>query len=629
MGKAGPIVVADPAKAVKPHLSARDIYAPSTRIAPPTNRPLRVYAYDPSHGNKLGNSMTMMVPYEPLAPGPVGKRFAVIDYDGARKTYYLPVDLDDPLVMLRQGLEPSEVDPRFHQQMVYAVAVETLRRFQAALGRKVHWRFPTDEGGNPIYNKPNILYLHPHAMNEANAFYTPDAHAIVFGYFRAGTGDVGRNLPGQTVFTCLSHDVIAHEVTHAIVDGIRAHFMEPTNIDVPAFHEAFADLAALFRHFSHREVLLDTLRRTGGRLFTKELDVDARAGKPTPSDPAQIQAQSPEQNPMIALATQFGQATGMHSALRSALGTPATPDAIKTLVEPHERGSILVAAVFDAYFTIYLARTRPLFQLYRPSANGDDVPQPLAELLAAEASHSAEQFFGICARALDYCPPVDITFGDFLRALITADIDLHPDDPDGVRDALMQSFRLRGIVPEDALYFSEGSLCWPRLAEDAMPPIEGLVFGDPNGLTPEEKARDAKVLHDWATANAKQLGFDPERPITVPSFHPMFRIQQSGKLATDMVVELIQATSAPLYPGMEGSSEAFALRGGVTLIVERPSILEDVRQPPRVRYAIGKHISPRREARQRAALTAGAGVTKTGRIDFAQIHGGSRTWLDQ
>ncbi len=26
-----------------------------------------------------------------------------------------------------------------------------------------------------------------------------------------------------------------------------------------------------------------------------------------------------------------------------------------------------------------------------------------------------------CIRALDYCPPVDITFGDYLRAIITAE----------------------------------------------------------------------------------------------------------------------------------------------------------------------------------------------------------------
>ena len=27
----------------------------------------------------------------------------------------------------------------------------------------------------------------------------------------------------------------------------------------------------------------------------------------------------------------------------------------------------------------------------------------------------------MCIRGLDYCPPVDITFGEYLRAILTAD----------------------------------------------------------------------------------------------------------------------------------------------------------------------------------------------------------------
>ena len=37
----------------------------------------------------------------------------------------------------------------------------------------------------------------------------------------------GRNLPGSWVFTCLSHDIIAHEVSHALLDTLRTHFTLP------------------------------------------------------------------------------------------------------------------------------------------------------------------------------------------------------------------------------------------------------------------------------------------------------------------------------------------------------------------------------------------------------------------
>ena len=233
---------------------------PTTRLASPTRRPLRVYAFDPSRGRLLGNEMQMNVRYRALSPGPTDTsgaldQIVIIDYDVARQKYYRPVNLDDRFILIPNGMSPSEADPRFHQQMVYAVVSDTIEQFESALGRRIHWRRaerPLDAPKGWLPDDILTLGLYPHAMQQANAFYSPDAHGILFGYFRADEGDVGRNLPGQTVFTCLSHDIVVHETTHAVVDGIRGYFTERTNPDVLAFHEAFADLAALFRHFTHK-----------------------------------------------------------------------------------------------------------------------------------------------------------------------------------------------------------------------------------------------------------------------------------------------------------------------------------------------------------------------------------------
>src|SRR6185437_7669864 len=220
----------------------------STKLRTPARRPLRVFAFDPSRGRLLGNEMQLDVRYRKLGPGPVDlsgahDQIAVVDYDGTREKSYEPVDLDDPFVLIPNGLSPSECDPRFHQQMVYAVASDTVEQFENALGRRIYWR----RAERPLrVERPGwlpddilTLLLYPHAMCDANAFYSPEAHGILFGYFQAGLGDVGNNIPGQTVFTCLSHDIIVHEMTHAIVDGIRKHFLEQTNPDVAAFHEGF------------------------------------------------------------------------------------------------------------------------------------------------------------------------------------------------------------------------------------------------------------------------------------------------------------------------------------------------------------------------------------------------------
>ena len=207
-------------------------------IDDPVTRPLKAYAFDPSAGTLLGNEMSMAVRYQELDPGPVVRDYqrdaiAVIDYDGAQQRYYSPVNLDDPKILIRGGLDPDEADPRFHQQMVYGVVSETIQHFEVALGRRIHWRRAFRDGKNKAAARREDIYtlnLYPHAFIGENAFYSPDAHGILFGYFRAGAETSGRNLPGQSVFTCLSHDILAHETTHAIVDGIRTFFTERAGV---------------------------------------------------------------------------------------------------------------------------------------------------------------------------------------------------------------------------------------------------------------------------------------------------------------------------------------------------------------------------------------------------------------
>jgi hypothetical protein len=621
----------------------------------PVTRPLKAYAFDPSMGKHLGNELAMQVRYQNLLRGPVVQDhlgrdgIAVIDYDGANGTYYRPVDLDKRDVLIRGGLDPDEADPLFHQQMVYAVATETIQHFEQALGRRIHWRRGLRRKGKADRAAKrediNALNLYPHAFIGQNAFYSPSAHGILFGYYRAAPNSTGRNLPGQTVFTCLSHDIIVHETTHAIVDGIRPFFLEQTNEDVAAFHEAFADLAALFRHFSHREALFDTMERTGGMLYQYQLRPDA--AETAYDDYAdttleekkgpKLSAQISRRNPLIELAQQFGESTGRSRALRSALGTRPNANDIKKVMEPHLRGSILVAAVFDAYFSIYFKRTSDLWRIYRAGGgnpNPVDIPRALADRLCMEAARLANQFFAICVRTLDYCPPVDITFGSFLRSLVTADIDVHPDDSEGLRDAILQAFRLRGILPEEALSFGEGAVAWPRPKPREYPPIRGLDFGDPNGLVnvaPQWREDGVgRVLRAYVKANAQALGFLPQSKaeILVPSFHPVFRINPDGSLRTDMVVQAVQTIAA----GFDDKTDEygmFPVRGGVSLIVTKPVVGEEaaLTDEAEVRYAIKRRLSPDRTDRQRRfgerLGLAGVRDPNPFRLNFALVHGGA------
>lgn len=551
----------------------------------PAHRPLKVYAFDPTQGRSLGNYMTVNVRYEELQPGPIGNYLEVIDYDASNQSYYEAVNLEHPYILMRGGLDPSESDPRFHQQMVYAVASETIRRFEFALGRKIKWGF----NRNARKNKNRPLRIYPHGMQEANAYYSRELGALVFGYFPASKTDPGVNLPGQTVFTCLSHDIIVHETTHALIDGQRMHFMEATGPDTLAFHEAFADIVALFQHFTFKEALYEMIQRTGGMIYLSDLDpeVTAKGGKTS------ITPELSASNPLVQLAKQFGEAMGKRAALRSALGTPPNSNELENLFEPHERGAILVAAVFDAFFTVYIRRIRDLLRIARlagdAAVRANDLHPDLVERLAAEAAKTAEHFLNICIRALDYCPPVDIHFGDFLRAMITADYDLVPEDPIGYRAALIDAFRLRGIYPTNVNSYAEESLRWcpPDIISGAeLPRCEGLEFDLFSEPTNEQSRKNAIILSKFGSANYQILGLSAGLPVKAHSFHPVHRVGPDGRLKMEIVAELLQQQKEKVEPDDPNSPEML-FRGGVTLIID-----QQAERKGEIRYAIQKNLFP-------------------------------------
>jgi hypothetical protein len=587
-------------------------------IPRPFYRLLRAFAFDPSCRRSYGNYMTLQVPFEDsLKPGPIGRYLAVVDYDSANKCYYEPIDLNDSWILANNGLDPSESDPRFHQQMVYAVASETIERFKFALGRDIHWRPNPTRKAAPFHNK---LLLLPHGIQEANAFYDPETRGIVFGYFAASEKDPGSNLPGQTIFTCLAHDIIAHEMTHALVDGIRRYFMEPTNQDVAAFHEGFADIVALFQHFSFKDAVLEALRGTGGTLFRPKIDPAVKPGAGGP----RITAELTSDNPLVGLANQFGDGIGLHGPLRSAIGTTPDPKALDTMQEPHDRGSILVAAVFDAFFTIFVRRTQDLWRIAgisRSDSQNVDLHPDLLARLADEASRTAGQFCTLCIRALDYCPPVDITFGDYLRALITADHDLVRDDDLGYRMALIDAFRLRGIRPQGVISYSEEALLWQP--PDSPLVLRGLEQYSPDATELERRRvyeENARKLFNFARRYTKDLGIRNTKKTSVNSFHYVQRVGPDGNLESEMVAEIIERGehNQSNAPKNGASPDVF---GGVTLLFNSDGT---------VRYCISKSLKKEREESQatfrrelweRTAVGLYEDFQNTG-VDFRAIHRG-------
>ncbi|MEO7458376.1 MAG: hypothetical protein ABIY52_19105 [Gemmatimonadaceae bacterium] len=575
-------------------------------VEEPVYRCLRGYALDPSLSQKFLTApiseIVFKVPWEHVEPGPVGKYLEVIDYDPSAKSFYAPVDLNELNVVARDGLRPSEGTPQFHQQMVYAVASMTIDRFERALGRKTLWSPGPPREGATLFDDSHFvekLRIYPHALREANAYYSPTKKALLFGYFPASEDDPGDHIPGGMVFSCLSHDIIAHETTHALLDGLHSRLNRATNHDMLAFHEAFADIVALLQHFTFRDILRHQIGQTRGDIRDQE-------------------------NLLGQLATQFGRATGSRTALRDAIGrfdgqtgtwTPHVPDPKEydTVLEPHARGAILVGAVFDAFMTIYSARTSDLLRLYTGGTGvlpQGTVHPDLVNRLSDEASKAAAHVLTMCVRALDYCPPVDLTFGEYLRAVITADSDIVPDDDRNYRIAFVEAFRRRGLYPRDVKTLSTENLRWRGSRIDELRPSDTLVafvgslrehahrqqYARDRREIFDLKRETRKFIHDWLAphlqtaegpADAKCLGLDPGRSFEVHAAHFATRVGPDGNHLFQLIVHITQ--SVTIVDAKAG--EPLRFDGGCVLIADL--------QEPSVSYCIRKAVtSQSRRARQ-------------------------------
>lgn len=457
-----------------------------------------VLAQDPAVLGPNGKALTtqVMVPAERIEAGPKGHRIDVIDYDATRDVYYRPRrdDLETDHFEDVDDIDRLVNNPYFHQQNVYALAMATLADFQTALGRPVSWGFDS-----PAHQ----LKIAPHAFADANAYYSRESESLSFGYFAGHRAD--------TVFTCLSRDIVVHETAHALLDGLRSSFMRPSHADQAAFHEGFADVVALLSILQSQELVDRCLVTISGRLKL------IKSSKLTP-DTLGKQA-------FLRLAEQFGQelSSVRGDALRHSVRLKPSPRLLRQeeFQEPHRRGEVLVAAIAQALLKVWCKRLEPLGTRYN---------QPLNRaVVAEEGATAAKQLLQIAIRALDYLPSVDMTFGDYLSALLTADLQLYPDDKKyDYRGKLMKAFAEFGVAPAN-----------PRRADGAWdpPPVTDLHY---EGLHFEQMQRDPNTLFRFIWENRQALGLDADAFTRITSVRPCIRQSTDGLILRETVVEYLQ-----------------------------------------------------------------------------------------
>ncbi len=553
-------------------------------------RKLTVLALDPSVRDAKGILRTQIeVPNEALEGGPRGYRVFIVDYDSSTDSFKVPGrTFQRSGDAYRSPRDPFEnrtdrelLESRdFHAFMTYGIVMKTLSRFEYALGRRLSWSFGSHQ-----------IQVSPHAFADANAFYSDRAQGLFFGYFPSSDGK-------RTIHTCLSHEIIAHETTHALLDGLRERYTDPSSPQQAGFHEGFADIIALLSVFSAQSIVEKVV----------DLGVPGAGGERIRR--ADVSVQSLKESGLFGLAQEMGsELAGVHGhALRRSVQLP--PDE-KYLTsgewdEPHACGEILVAAVLNAYLTIWVDRLKAL---------GDRVKLD-RKRAAEEGAELAEHLLNACIRAIDYCPPTDLEFGDFASALLTVDSELNPADAKyALRTHLLDSFRSYGIRPT-----SKGKPDRQPGSWDPPPPHAAFVYDRTHF---ENMRSDPDELFRFLWENKAHFKLHNDAHTRVLSVRPCIRVGRDGFSLRETVAEYHQTLK--LYAGelsqlgirkpkdMPRDKEV-TLYGGNTVIFDEYG---------HVKYNIGKSImDTARQSERLAYLWSHGGIDAGAWKDraFSRLH---------
>ncbi len=372
-----------------------------------------------------------------MGDGPTSARVAVVDFNADTQTLGDPVVWDEdqewfhapagngdqetekewlpdapPKSSKRKDvyqkfIEKTIRDPFFHQVNVWAVVQRVLEFYEEpfALGRPVPWGF---DG--------NRLMVVPHAGYGENAFYDQNSKSLQFYYF----GDMDR--PG---YTCLSHDIIAHETGHAILDGIRPMYNQLSSVQTLAFHEFIGDLTAILLALFNKDIRHFVSKTTQGRLG--------------------------EANVLANIAEEFAQEVEGREYLRSAFNKHSLQDAeIKDSLSPHNVSQVLTGAMWDILTGIATKHLEKNLPVEGDDEDGGDDGEGTTETGRTVTPDqalwwAADRFRRVALQPLDLCPPCDIQFIDYAKAVIRNDILTNPVDEQGYRPLMLEVFHRRGL----------------------------------------------------------------------------------------------------------------------------------------------------------------------------------------
>ncbi len=480
-------------------------------------RILTVIAQDPSVKSKGHILRTQLeIPWEELEPGPKGSRIHVIDYDISTDTTFAPHQetLDeDPYAKADDNTLLT--DPRFHAINAYVICMSVLTAFEYALGRRIRWSF-----------RGPHLKIAPHAFAEANAFYSRYSESLLFGYIPKR---------GYPIFTCLSHDIVAHETTHSIIDAMRPNYMRFSSPDQAGFHEGFADVIALLSVLTQKDMITFALSKwdkTNRKMIRSEF----------------LNRENLKFGVLFGLAEEFGSVFGKTRGepLRRSVLLEEGNDRTRTsdeLNEPHKRGELLCAATMNAFLQVWFNRFTDYIE-HSATVSRDHIIN--------EGAAAARHLRTIMIRSLDYVPPIHLTYGEYLVGVLTADAELYPEDHYNYRAVILEWFGRYGIsakcddVDQELI---DHSSCWKK-----EPP--GRYSYENVHADELEYSREEAYRFVWD--NRRVLNLHKTAYTEIISVRPIKRISTDGFTVRETIIEYLQlldATVAELEKGVDNNTE--------------------------------------------------------------------------
>ena len=229
----------------------------------------------------------------------------------------------------------------------------------------------------------------------------------MFGYFMPPKV---KGKKQEVVFTCLSHDIVAHETAHALLDGLRSRYTMPSVPEQMGFHEGFADIVALLSMFGMESMVATAFERLEARSRGRQRPRAENMVSKKLLEPSRSKAR-------------YSSAWRRSSARRSGKRRDALRRSVELVPlamdgsqvpylkrpkyrEPHNCGEVLVAAVMNAFLKVWRKRLERHF----PGGKPTDLDRAI---VIDEGTEAANTLLTMVIRGLDYTPPTDIMFGDF------------------------------------------------------------------------------------------------------------------------------------------------------------------------------------------------------------------------